>query len=43
MFIFSRDAQLGGFALGGMPILQSPLIGGTLIAANIAEVSASIK
>ena len=43
MFIFSHDAQLGGFALGDMPILQSPLIGGALITANVAEASASIE
>ncbi len=43
MFIFSRDAQLGGFALWNTLIMQSPLIGGTLIAANITEASANIE
>lgn len=43
MLIFLYNVLLGGFALWNTPILQSPLIGGALITANIAEASASIK
>lgn len=41
MFVFVYCMRLGGFALWNTPILQSPLIGGALIAANVAEASAN--
>ena len=41
MLIFLYNVLLGGFAPWNTPILQSPLIGGALIAANVAEASAN--
>lgn len=43
MFVFVYCMRLGGFALWNTLIMQSPLIGGTLIAANITEASANIE